>query len=104
MHVVSPDFPMRKLWEKGYGMNCIQNAVMLIFFSIMSLKQREPQPMQINEVFPNPTVKQVIFQIRFPNLFYLESKIGEYQLKIMQRFPESVRCFPFSDRKRTCTC
>ena len=42
-----------------------------------------------NEVFQNPTVKQVIFQIRFPNLFYMESRIGEYQLKIMKDFPES---------------
>ena len=31
--------------------------------------------MAINEVFPNPTVKKVIFQIRFPNLFFIESKI-----------------------------
>lgn len=45
--------------------------------------------MAINEVFPRPTVKQVIFQIRFPNLFYMESRIGEYQLKIMGDFPES---------------
>ncbi len=45
--------------------------------------------MTINEVFPNPTVKQVIFQIRFPNLFFLESKVGDFQLKIMKEFPES---------------
>jgi uncharacterized protein (TIGR04255 family) len=45
--------------------------------------------MSINEIFPNSTVKQVIFQIRFPNLFYIESKIGELQLGIMQEFPES---------------
>jgi uncharacterized protein (TIGR04255 family) len=45
--------------------------------------------MAINEVFPNPTVKQVIFQIRFPNLFYIENNIGELQLKIMEMFPES---------------
>ena len=43
----------------------------------------------INEVFPNPTVVNVIFQIRFPNLFYLENRIGDYQLRIMERFPES---------------
>ena len=41
------------------------------------------------EIFPNPTVKQVIFQIRFPNLFYIEQKVGEYQLKIMRKFPKS---------------
>lgn len=46
--------------------------------------------MAINEIFPHPTVKQVIFQIRFPNLFYLENKIGEYQLKIMKDFPKSA--------------
>lgn len=45
--------------------------------------------MTISEIFPNPTVKQVIFQIRFPNLFYVENKIGDYQLKIMTQFPES---------------
>jgi uncharacterized protein (TIGR04255 family) len=46
--------------------------------------------MAINEIFPNPTVKKVIFQIRFPNLFYIESKIGDIQLKIMEEFPKST--------------
>jgi len=45
--------------------------------------------MTINEVFPNPTVRQVIFQIRFPNLFYLENRMGEFQIKIMKDFPKS---------------
>jgi len=45
--------------------------------------------MAINEVFPNPTVKQVIFQIRYPNLFYLENKIGDFQLLVMEKFPET---------------
>ncbi len=45
--------------------------------------------MSINEVFPNPTVKQVLFEIRFPNLFYMEQKIGDLQMKIMKEFPES---------------
>lgn len=45
--------------------------------------------MSINEIFPNPTVKQVIFQIRYPNLFYMENKIGDLQLKIMNEFPQS---------------
>jgi len=45
--------------------------------------------MSINEVFPNPTVKDVIFQIKFPNLFYMENKIGDLQLKIMKEFPQS---------------
>lgn len=46
--------------------------------------------MAIEEVFPNPTVKQVIFQITFPNLFFIETKIGEFQLKVMEEFPESA--------------
>jgi len=46
--------------------------------------------MAIEEVFPNPTVKQVIFQIRFPNLFYIENKIGDFQLRVMNEFPEST--------------
>lgn len=45
--------------------------------------------MVINEVFPNPTVKQVVFEIRFPNLFYIENKIGDFQIKIMEEFPAS---------------
>ena len=45
--------------------------------------------MVIDEVFPNPTVKQVIFQIRYPNLFYIENRIGDLQLKIMKMFPNS---------------
>lgn len=49
--------------------------------------------MRNSEVYPNPTVKQVIFQIRFPNLFYLESRIGEYQVRIMRDFPESRLIF-----------
>lgn len=49
--------------------------------------------MTINEIFPNPTVKQVIFQIRFPNLLYMENKIGDFQMKIMEEFPESAIVF-----------
>lgn len=49
--------------------------------------------MSISEIFPNPTVKQVIFQIRFPNLFYIENKIGDLQLKIMKEFPQSALLF-----------
>lgn len=45
--------------------------------------------MTITEIFPHPTVKMVIFQIRYPNLFYIENKIGDLQLKIMKEFPES---------------
>jgi len=45
--------------------------------------------MAINEVFPNPTVKGVHFEMRFPNLFYLERRIGDLQTRIMKEFPES---------------
>ena len=45
---------------------------------------------EINDVLPNPTVKQVSFEVRFPNLFFIESKIGELQMKVMERFPESA--------------
>lgn len=44
---------------------------------------------KIEEVFTKPTVKEVAFEIRFPNLFYIESKIGDLQVKIMEKFPES---------------
>lgn len=45
--------------------------------------------MSTDEVFVNPTVKQVVFQIKFPSLFYIEAKIGEYQMDIMKSFPKS---------------
>ena len=45
--------------------------------------------MAINEIFPNPTVKKVIFQVRFPCLFSIESLIGTYQTRIMEKFPNS---------------
>lgn len=51
--------------------------------------ERRFQGMTIEEIFPNPTVKQVIFQIRFPNLFYMENKVGDLQVKIMEKFPQS---------------
>lgn len=49
--------------------------------------------MVISEIFPKPTVKQVIFQIKFPSLFYIESKIGDFQMKIMKEFPQSNLLF-----------
>lgn len=49
--------------------------------------------MPLAEVFRNPTVKQVAFEIQFPNLFFIESKIGELQIKIMDKFPESALLF-----------
>ena len=45
--------------------------------------------MAITEIYKFPTVKQVIFQVRFPNLFYIESKMGDFQLEIMKEFPHS---------------
>lgn len=43
----------------------------------------------IDEIYKNPTVKEVAFEIRFPNLFFLESKIGDFQLQILSKFPNS---------------
>lgn len=45
--------------------------------------------MPIDEIFPNPTLRQVIFQMRFPTLFYVENKIGDFQMRVVDRFPES---------------
>ncbi len=45
--------------------------------------------MTITKIYDRPTVKQVIFQITYPNLFYLENKIGDIQQKIMKEFPIS---------------
>lgn len=49
--------------------------------------------MAINEVFAKPTVIQVIFEIKFPNYFSIESKIGDIQLQIMSKFPKSKLLF-----------
>lgn len=49
--------------------------------------------MSINKIYSNPTVKKVIFQIKFSNLFYIENKIGDLQLKIMEKFPQSSLLF-----------
>lgn len=46
--------------------------------------------MSSGEVFPNPLVKQVIFAIRFPNLFFLGDRIGDFQIKVMKEFPKST--------------
>ena len=43
--------------------------------------------------FPNPLVKQIFFEIKFPNLFSVESKIGEFQLQIVEKFPDSSLLF-----------
>ncbi len=44
----------------------------------------------MSEIYPYPTVKQVIFQIKFPNLLYIEKSIGDIQIKIMNDYPESA--------------
>lgn len=45
------------------------------------------------EVFQYPTVKEVDFEIRFPHLFIIENKIGEYQESIISEFPDSQIVF-----------
>lgn len=45
------------------------------------------------EVFPYPTVKKVMFEIRYPNLFSIENKIGDFQERIISEFPESQALF-----------
>ncbi len=45
--------------------------------------------MECRTIFPNPLVKTVIFQIKFPNLFYMADHIGAFQVKVMKEFPES---------------
>ena len=43
----------------------------------------------MNEVFDNPSVVEVFFEIRFPNLFFIAQNIGSFQLEIMDEFPKS---------------
>jgi uncharacterized protein (TIGR04255 family) len=42
-----------------------------------------------HEIFTNPVVKTVAFEVRFPNLFFIEARIGEFQVKVMKDFPQS---------------
>ena len=49
--------------------------------------------MAITDVFLNPPVERVFLEIRFPSLFYLESRIGEFQLLVISNFPESKLLF-----------
>ncbi|MGD0342631.1 MAG: TIGR04255 family protein [Bacteroidales bacterium] len=46
--------------------------------------------MAINEVFPNSLVKKVLFQIKYPTLFYIEDRIGDFQVRVMEHLPEST--------------
>jgi uncharacterized protein (TIGR04255 family) len=41
--------------------------------------------MPITEIFPKPLVKQVIFEARYPSLFFMEDKIGDIQLKLFDQ-------------------
>jgi len=43
------------------------------------------------EVFPFPTVKEVAFELKFPHLFSIENKIGDFQDKIIKDFPNSAK-------------
>lgn len=45
--------------------------------------------MPIDQIFIRPLVKEVAFEVRFPNLFFIENKIGDIQVRIMREFPES---------------
>jgi uncharacterized protein (TIGR04255 family) len=45
--------------------------------------------MSPREVYANPLVKTVFFEVRFSNLFFLESRIGDFQVKVMKDFPQS---------------
>lgn len=42
-----------------------------------------------HQTFNFPTVKVVFFELKFPHLFSIENRIGNFQEKIMSDFPES---------------
>ncbi len=44
----------------------------------------------MREIFDNPTIQSVTLEIRFPALFYIESKIGDFQKAIFDKFPASA--------------
>ncbi|QEE15626.1 TIGR04255 family protein [Promethearchaeum syntrophicum] len=46
---------------------------------------------KITKSYKYATAKQVIFQIRYSNLFMIGSKIGDIQLKLMKEFPKSSK-------------
>lgn len=41
------------------------------------------------KIYKKPTVKTVVFQIKFSNMFIIENRIGEFQNRIINKFPES---------------
>jgi uncharacterized protein (TIGR04255 family) len=55
----------------------------------IAVPNRDALLMADNEVFPTPLVKQVAFELRFPNLFFIEGRIGEFQMQVMKDFPQS---------------
>jgi uncharacterized protein (TIGR04255 family) len=55
----------------------------------LSLPKEYNSLMPEHEVFSNPVVKQVNFEIRFPNLFFIEGKIGDFQVQVIKDFPNS---------------
>lgn len=59
----------------------------------MSTPKKVPLQSNDSEIFSKPFVKEVHFEIKFPNLFYIENKIGDFQLKILNKFPESSLAF-----------
>lgn len=48
---------------------------------------------ETDEVFANSPLFEVAFEVRFPNLFYISQKIGEFQLDIVDDFPKSSQVF-----------
>ena len=46
-----------------------------------------------DEIFTNPPLHEVAFEVRFPHLFYINQRIGEFQLEIMDDFPKSSQIF-----------
>jgi len=46
-----------------------------------------------DEIFTNPPLHEVAFEVRFPHLFYINQRIGEFQLDIMDDFPKSSQTF-----------
>lgn len=43
----------------------------------------------VDEVFKNPSVIEVVFEVQFPTLFYIAQRIGDFQVDIMDDFPKS---------------
>lgn len=48
---------------------------------------------ETDEVFVNSPLFEVAFEVRFPNLFYISQRIGEFQLDIVDDFPKSSQVF-----------